>query len=151
MSARPTPNTRPSVWFDEQMKRRLVKSGITGATLAVASAVVYGMGNVTIGGVDVPTVVPMFAAGAGASFGADFIHDMYYPHLSGSATQKLGDIGATALGAGVAGAASTAIIALGVGIETANYIPMFALGAGSYVASDYLEMKFLEKDGHLIF
>lgn len=150
MSARTTQNTRPSVWFDEKMKRRLIKSGITGATLAAASGIMYGMGNVTVAGVNVPTVIPMFVAGAGSSFGADYIHDLYYPHL-GSTAQKLGDIGATALGAGVAGAASTAIAALGVGMDTANYLPMFALGAGSYVAADYLEMKLLEKDGHLIF
>jgi hypothetical protein len=136
--------------LSEGLKKKLVKSAVTGAILSTAITAVYGMGTIPVAGYNLPAIVPAFATGAGASLISDFAHDQLYPHLPG-ASAKLSDVVAVGAGAGMSAAATVGIMKLAMGLPNESLLPAALLGAGSYVASDWVESRLLESNGKLIF
>ena len=137
--------------ISDQMKSRLVKAGLAGAILGGVTTVLYGNTAVQVAGYSVPAIVPMFAAGAGASLITDVIHDQF--ELRDAISQKALDISALAIASGISGAAAVGILKLGVGLPNESILPTFAIAAGAQAGSDYITERFLEdqKTGKLLF
>ena len=146
----PTPEMNGSMMTDDT-KKKLMKSVVTGGVLALAGSIGYGVDTVQLLGISVPSVVPLFVSGVGSSLISDIAHKKVFPQLVGAGA-KLGDLTATALGAGIAGAASVGILQMGVGLpNTESMFQAALLGAGSYVAAEYIESRFLETNGAIIY
>jgi len=135
--------------LNDNMKKKLTKSAVTGGILTIATSTMYGSGTLEFMGYQVPSLIPLFLSGAGASMISDYAHDAIYPHLN-TTEQKLSDVAAVAAGVGVSGVATAGILAL-TGVPKENLIPAVILGGGSYIAADYIESRFLEKNGMLVF
>jgi len=106
-------------------------------------------GSVNIFNTSVPTIIPLFVSGAGASIISDIAHDELYPQLP-TVAHKLSDVTAVATGTGISGAATAGILSL-TGLPNDRLISAALIGGGSYVASDYIEMKLFTEIGNLIF
>jgi len=91
--------------LSEDMKKKITKSAGTGGVLAAAASLTYGGGSVNIFDTSVPSILPLFISGAGASILSDFAHDKLYPQLP-TVAHKLSDITAVAAGAGISGMAT---------------------------------------------
>jgi len=94
--------------ISSDMKKKITKSAVTGGVLAAAAALTYGGGSVNVFNTNVPSVIPLFVSGAGASIISDIAHDKLYPQLP-TVAHKLSDITALATGAGISGAATAGI------------------------------------------
>jgi len=135
--------------LSSDMKKKITKSAVTGGVLAAAATLTYGGGNVNLYNTSVPSFIPLFVSGAGASIISDIAHDKLYPQLP-TVAHKLSDITAVATGAGISGAATAGILSL-TGLPNDRLMSAALIGGGSYVASDYIEMKLFTENGNLIF
>lgn len=134
----------------EKTKQNLVKAGLAGGILSIATTAIYGGAPITIAGTSVPSAVPLFVAGAGSSLITDMIHDQL--NLPSTSAQKLADISTLAISSGISGAIAAGILKVGTGLPNDTLLPVFALAAGAQAGSEYITVKFLEDStGKLIF
>jgi len=138
-----------SKMLSNDMKKKITKSAITGGVLAAVSTLTYGSGDISLFNTSIPSAVPIFISGAGASIISDIAHDKLYPQLP-TVAHKLSDITAVATGAGISGAATAGILSM-TGLPNDRLLSAALIGGGSYVASDYIEMKLFTENGQLIF
>ena len=99
--------------------------------MSIAGGVIYGNGSIPVFGMNLPSAVPMFISGAGSSVVSDVVHEFTNGNRLPTTTSKLGDLSATAIGAGIAGASSVAInsVAFGMPNEMSSLLGLFGLGA----------------------
>lgn len=129
--------------ISDRAKKGAVKAALTGAVFAVGTSLVFGNESIPIMGYQVAAAGPAFLIGAGASAISDVAHSYVNPEL-GTASAKLGDLSATALGVGIAAGSAALLASSLVGLPSENVLKFSALAGGSYLAADYAEMKFLE-------
>jgi hypothetical protein len=133
------------------MKGDLVKAAVTGATGALAGYIFLneGSGSFKLFSLNVPTSLALFAASATGSLAADIAHDYILPNINKDS--KLTNIESALLQLGVSGAATSGILVYGAGAPVQNIPNMFLLGAGSAVAGDYINSKFITQSSGLLF
>ena len=137
--------------ISESTKKTLVKGAINGSILAAGSTLLFGNGNIDVMGVNLPSVVPLFVGGAAVSMLNEQIHDKLLQKPSIQTSYLVGDYASLAMSAGLAGALTVGVLGIGVGLPKENYLAAGALGAGSVLATDMIEARFLEVNHKLIF
>ena len=134
----------------QKVKKYAVKSALTGAALSIAGSMLFGNGNVGLAGYELPAAIPLFISGAGASVVSDVVHDYAFPNTPGP-TQSLTNLTSVGIGAGLSAAATIGVMKLVAGLPMDRYLEAGLLGAGSYLAADYIESRYIEPGGKLIF
>lgn len=140
-----------SMMVDQDTKKLLVRSALTGTVLAVAGSVIYGNGDITVMGKNVPASVPLFISGAIGSVIADKSHKAVSDAIPTVLGSKLGDYTGMVVGGAVCAAASAGVMKVAFSLPNEVLPQAAGLGFGSYVAADVLEPKLLEQGGQLIF
>ena len=112
------------------------KSVLSAGTTAALAYLLVGDASspVNILGMDMPGIIPLAAGGAASSIAADLAHEYVLPHISPS--EKWENAEAIALGLGVSGLVSTAVLDMS-GVPRANAGKSFVIGAGGYALADY--------------
>ncbi len=131
-------------------KKGAIKAAVTGGILAAASRVMYGGGQTTLFGVNVPQEITMFAAGAAGSAISDMTKDWVLANIPGNANYVGLESGL--VNAGLVAGGAVGVLALGSNVGSENYMRIGALGAASGVAADYVANNLLSgTSGQLIF
>lgn len=137
--------------ISNENKKKLTRAALTGTTLAIASSVVFGNGSINFAGMETPAAVPLFLGGAAVSAINDMVHESVLLKPSITTSYLAGDLASTAISAAVVGGITVGVLSSAVGLPSDRYLSAAALGAGSVVASDLVESRYLEQRGQLIF
>ncbi len=133
-----------------KQKESLIKAGIAGGLLSGAVTIMYGNAPIDLAGYEVPSMIPLFLGGAGASLATDFISSQL--SLPTDSSQKIADLSALAVSSGISGAAAVGLLKVAVGLPNENVLPVFAIAAASQAGSDYIVHRWLEdQTGMLMF
>lgn len=130
----------------DDMKQLATKSLLTGAVNGLTSFILFGNQDVSIMGMSIPSYIASGLGGVGSSVAADVAHNYLMPHIP--VNQKYDALESAALGIGISGATNYLLLA------PAGVDPMlgFALGAGTYVASDFIWLQYVNVEmGGLLF
>lgn len=134
--------TSSSTPSDVAWKEIITKATLTAAIAGAASMLVIepGSGSVNLGGIAVPQSVAIGLGAAGGSVAGDLAHKYILPHIPQSEKYIGVESAAVSVAAAIAGAY--------LGMQALGGVPFITpvlLGGGSYIASDYVYHRAIDK------
>lgn len=133
-----------------KQKEAWIKAAIAGGLLSGVTTIMYGNGAISVAGYSLPAMVPLFAAGAGASLITDLVSSQM--NMPTTSSQKIADLSSLAVSSGISAGAAFLLLKATVGLPPESTLPIIAYAAGSQAGADYIVHRWLENEtGALIF
>lgn len=135
--------------FNQVIRDYGVKAGLTGATIAVGSMLLFGQtSNIKVFNMNLPAYLPIGIAGGASSIVGDIAHDYILPHIP--QVEKMKNLESAGLNFLTTGGAFVGSLMVITGVPAQNIPKAFVFGGGTKLVVDGVYDKYaLGKDSFI--